>query len=64
MCAGHAECEPYGIYVGAPARLLRFRLRESAIADLLDTAWQDWPLDRRLRNKCFFSTDLATNNVN
>ncbi|WP_051286657.1 CatB-related O-acetyltransferase [Megalodesulfovibrio gigas] len=69
VCIGHGavvgtyslvtrDVEPYGIYVGVPARLLRFRFSESVIADLLDIAWWQWPLERILQNVKFFSTDL------
>lgn len=33
------ELEPYGIYVGNPAKLIKFRFPESIIQDLLDTKW-------------------------
>ncbi|MGY5957186.1 Streptogramin A acetyltransferase [Kosakonia sp. BK9b] len=35
--------EPYGIYVGSPARLVRFRFSEKVIEALLDLAWWDAP---------------------
>ena len=37
--------EPYGIYVGSPARLVRFRFSEKVRESLLELAWWDMPLD-------------------
>jgi acetyltransferase-like isoleucine patch superfamily enzyme len=37
--------EPYGIYAGNPAKLIRFRFDERIIAELLDLAWWDKPFD-------------------
>ncbi len=50
--------KPYGIYAGVPARLKRFRFSESVVSALLDIRWWEWPMDRVLRNKQFFSTNL------
>ena len=36
--------EPYGVYAGAPARLVRKRFDEGTIAALLELAWWDWPV--------------------
>lgn len=52
------QTEPYGIYVGVPARLKRFRFSERTISSLLDIQWWNWPADRLLRNKLFFETNL------
>lgn len=52
--------EPYGVYVGNPARLLRFRFPEKHIADLLALAWWQWDVARIARNKTLFDTDLTT----
>lgn len=53
------DCEPFGIYVGTPARLVRFRFADDMIAQLLDLAWWDWRLDKIMRNKDFFAIDLT-----
>jgi acetyltransferase-like isoleucine patch superfamily enzyme len=37
------DTEPYGIYVGNPARLIRFRFNESLIGALIDSAWWELP---------------------
>lgn len=36
--------EPYGIYAGNPARLIRFRFSEKIREALIDLAWWDMPL--------------------
>ncbi len=54
--------EPYGIYAGIPARLKRFRFSESVVSALLDIRWWEWPIDRLLRNKQFFATNLCDSN--
>lgn len=35
--------EPYGIYAGSPAKLIRFRFSEKIREALLDLAWWDTP---------------------
>ena len=55
-----ADCEPYGIYAGTPARLIRFRFTDDVIAQLLDLAWWDWSLPKIMANAAFFDLDLAT----
>lgn len=50
--------EPFGIYAGIPARLKRFRFDEKTVSTLLEIKWWDWPVDRILRNKKFFATNL------
>lgn len=37
------KSEPYGIYAGSPARLIRFRFSEKIIAALEEIAWWDQP---------------------
>lgn len=46
--------EPYGIYAGVPAKLIRFRFSEAVRAALLDLAWWEMPLTWiRDNNDCF-----------
>lgn len=54
------ECEPYGVYAGNPARLIRMRFSDAVVAELLALRWWEWPLDRMMENAAFFSTDLAS----
>jgi virginiamycin A acetyltransferase len=51
--------EPYGIYAGAPARLIRFRFSEKIREALLDLSWWHMPLDWVRENNERFMTDLT-----
>ncbi|MBT2791588.1 acetyltransferase [Paraburkholderia strydomiana] len=51
--------EPYGVYVGSPARLVRFRFSERVRERLLDLAWWDMPLRWIKRNNDAFLVDLT-----
>ena len=51
--------EPYGIYVGSPARLVRFRFSEKVREKLLELAWWDMSLDWIKANNSAFLADLT-----
>lgn len=51
--------EPYGIYVGSPARLVRFRFPEKVRERLLELAWWDMSLRWIKANNDAFLLDLA-----
>jgi virginiamycin A acetyltransferase len=51
--------EPYGIYVGSPARLVRFRFPEKVREKLLELAWWDMPLNWIKANNQAFLVDLT-----
>lgn len=51
--------EPYGIYAGSPARLIRYRFTEKVRAALLDLAWWDMPLSWIRDNNNFFLEDMT-----
>jgi acetyltransferase-like isoleucine patch superfamily enzyme len=51
--------EPYGIYVGSPARLVRFRFSEKVREKLLELAWWDMPMDWIKANNEAFMADLT-----
>lgn len=51
--------EAYGIYAGAPARLVRFRFSEKVRAALLELAWWDLPLSLLQENNALFLHDLT-----
>jgi acetyltransferase-like isoleucine patch superfamily enzyme len=51
--------QPYGIYAGNPARLLRHRFPSPLIERLLRLAWWNWPTARLWRARPFFRTDLS-----
>src|SRR5271157_126677 len=50
--------EPYGVYGGAPARLIAFRFSEKIREKLLDLAWWEMPLQWIRENNDFFLLDL------
>jgi acetyltransferase-like isoleucine patch superfamily enzyme len=51
--------EPYGIYAGSPARLIRFRFSEKVREVLLALAWWKMPLTWVLNNNDAFLVDLS-----
>ena len=51
--------EPYGIYVGSPARLVGFRFSEKVRERLLQLAWWDMPLDWVKSHNHAFLVDLT-----
>ncbi len=53
------DCKPYGVYVGTPAKLVKYRFKQSIIEKLLEIAWWNWPEEKILENKRFFDTDLT-----
>lgn len=59
LLTGNTGTEPYGVYVGSPARLVRFRFPEPVRAALLDLAWWELPLGWIQQNNDLFMTDLA-----
>ena len=56
------DCEPYGIYVGTPARLIRYRFNKCIQEQLLKTCWWDWSFEKIQRNTTFFNTQLTSFN--
>jgi virginiamycin A acetyltransferase len=56
---GSFRSEPYGIYVGSPARLVRFRFPEKVREKLLELAWWDMPLSWIKENNSAFLADLS-----
>lgn len=53
------DCEPYGIYVGKPAKLIRYRFEPQIIKELLEVKWWDWSEDKISKNIRYFNTDLS-----
>jgi virginiamycin A acetyltransferase len=53
------DCEPYGIYVGTPAKLIRYRFSKGVIEQLLEIQWWNWRLSKIKKNATFFDTDLT-----
>lgn len=52
--------EPYGIYAGTPARLIRFRFSEKVREALLKLAWWEMPLTWLRDNNDLFLHDMTT----
>jgi acetyltransferase-like isoleucine patch superfamily enzyme len=52
--------EPYGIYAGSPARLIRFRFPEKVCAALNELAWWEMPLSWIRDNNVSFLQDMAS----
>ena len=40
------DVEPYAIYGGNPARLIRYRFSNEEIAKLMEMKWWDWNIDK------------------
>jgi len=53
------KLEPFGIYAGNPAKLIRFRFDPKVIALLLDIKWWDRPLPWIHGHARFFQFDLT-----
>jgi virginiamycin A acetyltransferase len=53
------NCEPYGVYVGVPARQVKMRFPLPMIEQLQQIQWWNWPLEKIQRNFEFFSLDLT-----
>ncbi|MEX5748605.1 acetyltransferase [Massilia sp. X63] len=51
--------EPYGIYAGSPAKLIRFRFSEAVRAALVDLAWWEMPLSWIRDNNAMFLQDMT-----
>lgn len=54
------ELEAYGVYVGNPARLVKFRFSEEIIELLLELKWWHKPLSWLQRNSEFMAMDLTS----
>jgi virginiamycin A acetyltransferase len=53
------KSEPYGIYVGSPARLVRFRFSERIREKLVELAWWDMPISWIRKHNDLFLADLT-----
>ena len=54
------DCEPYGIYGGIPAKLIRYRLPKHIIGQISKIKWWTWSDKKIERNEMLFLTDLST----
>jgi acetyltransferase-like isoleucine patch superfamily enzyme len=53
------DVPPFHVAAGNPARVIRARFSDYIINQLLQVAWWDWPEEKTMRNKLFFSTCLS-----
>jgi virginiamycin A acetyltransferase len=53
------NCDPYGVYGGIPAKLIRYRFSKNIIEQLLEIRWWNWSLIKIKQNADFFATDLT-----
>lgn len=50
------DVPPFAIVGGGPAKIIRYRFSQKIQEDLLAIAWWNWPIDRILAEKKFFTT--------
>jgi hypothetical protein len=53
------KSEPYGIYAGSPAKLIRYRFSEKVRAALVELAWWEMPLSWIRENNAMFLQDMT-----
>jgi virginiamycin A acetyltransferase len=52
------NCDPFGIYVGVPAKEVNKRFPQDIVDQLLEIQWWRWPLEKIQRNVAFFNLNL------
>jgi len=57
------ELEPFGIYAGRPARLIRYRFDEKIRTQLSELAWWHWPIQKIHENRSFFEAALDSSDL-
>jgi len=55
-----SDVAPFAIVGGVPAREIRSRCSPEVARVLMDAAWWEWPMDRIVRNREFFATDITS----
>ncbi len=53
------KLQPYGIYIGSPAKLFSFRLKKNVIKQLLEINWWNWSFEKIKKNESFFDINLS-----
>lgn len=53
------DTEPYGVYIGSPARLIRHRFSKHTIDALLKLSWWNWEIDKIKKNKELFNLNIT-----
>lgn len=54
-----SDVEPFAIYGGVPAKLIKFRFNPLIVEQLLQIRWWAWDEEKLARNKTFFETDMS-----
>lgn len=54
------DVEPYSIVGGSPAKLIRYRFSKQIVEQLEELAWWDWPRQKIIANRSFFSKDISS----
>jgi acetyltransferase-like isoleucine patch superfamily enzyme len=57
-CLVKGNIQPYGIYGGNPAKLIRMRFSPHKIARLEEICWWNWPIEKITYNVGFLSANL------
>ncbi len=52
---------PFGVAVGNPGKIIKYRFSQNIINQLLKISWWDWPQEKIKMNKEFFHIDLTKN---
>lgn len=55
------DIEPYGIAVGVPASIIKYRFSDKIIKQLQRIEWWNWSEAKIERNRNFFETDFSKN---
>ncbi|MBL4898719.1 MAG: CatB-related O-acetyltransferase [Colwellia sp.] len=53
------DVPPYAIVGGSPAKVIKYRFSEEIIKHLEEIKWWDWPEEKLIKNKIFFSQELT-----
>lgn len=52
------DVPPFAIVGGVPAKIIRYRFSKNVIEQMLKIQWWNWPMERILTEKRFFSTQI------
>lgn len=59
-----SDIPPFAVAVGVPATVIKYRFSESIRQQLLEIKWWDWPMDRILAEKNFFTKIFSEEDYN
>ncbi|MDA9781671.1 CatB-related O-acetyltransferase [Schleiferiaceae bacterium] len=54
-----SNCEPYGVYVGTPAKLIKYRFPREVIDQLIGIQWWKWSIEKIKKNRMLFDVELS-----